>query len=192
MRTRLPESLPVMGTGLGNRGALLRAHPRVPLGVLYLPLRLLGLSRGSHGCQSSLPARDGSLGPCPPSRAGGHLRERSCGCAHACRGPLLCSTAHDSFSSPESGRQEWNERGGSLEKRHRLLSRRRGDPSQGAPRKFASPSPSSSLTAISNRCARSRAGRPGARRGRGRASRSALSSERAGVGGGRPALPEVA
>lgn len=60
VRTRLPESLPVMGTGLGNRGALLRAHPRVPLGVLYLPLRLLGLSRGSHGCQSSLPARDGS------------------------------------------------------------------------------------------------------------------------------------
>ncbi|KAH0510908.1 Heterogeneous nuclear ribonucleoprotein U [Microtus ochrogaster] len=87
------------------------------------------------------------------------------------------------ITSPESGHQEWNERGGSLEKRHRLLSRRRGDPSQGAPRKFASPSPSSALTAISNRCARSRAGHPGARRGRGRASRSALSSERAGVRG---------
>lgn len=87
------------------------------------------------------------------------------------------------FSSPESGHQEWNERGGgSLERRHRLLSRRWGDPSQGAPRKFASPSPSSALTAISNRRACSRAGPPGARRGRGRASRSALSSERAGVG----------
>lgn len=179
-----------MRTGLENRGVLLRAHPRVPLGVLYLPLRLLGLSCGSHGCQSSLPASDGSWGPRPLSRA---AAAAILGRVHVAASTPAVAPSFVPWPQPQFFQSRNRPSGMGWERKQPGEAppapvSPAGDPSQGAPRKFASPSPSSALTAISNRCARSRAGRPGARRGRGRdrASHSALSSERAGVRGDGP------
>lgn len=184
---------------LGSPVALPRALPRVLHCELYLFLRLVRLWRGSHGAGRG-------PGPAPP-RPGPRRKQRwprlpsRAAAAAAILGSVLVAAPKPavaptfvpwnptpSFSSPTTGHQERVARGGNLEKRRRLRPRRRGGLTRGAPRNLSSPCPSSPLTAISNRRARSRAGaRRG--RGRGRASAAALSSERAGA---RVWRPEVA
>lgn len=192
-RTGPLGQLTVMGVGLEPGRP---PPPRVTHGVLYLPLRLLGLPRGSHGCQPSAPPRPGPRRKpqAPPTlpRGGRHLREPSRARAAALRGPSFVPWGRPQFSQPRNRPSGARRQPGEAPPAPVPPSGvARGRESQDSP----SPSPASASTAISDRCARPRGRAPGARRGRGRgrALGAALSSERAGVRGlTARALPEVA